>query len=104
MANPRRELLNQEFKDILGSENVYYQPPESQSMEYPCIRYETTSGYNPKADNKSYLWVDCYNVQYIHKDPDDEMTAKIRNHFEKCSQGSRYKADNLYHDIFTLYY
>ena len=31
--------LQKIFEDILGSKNVYFQPPESLKMKYPAIRY-----------------------------------------------------------------
>lgn len=37
MAN--RLNLHEEFATLLGSNNVYFQPPESVKLNYPCIKY-----------------------------------------------------------------
>lgn len=104
MSKARRLKLHEELVELLGSRNVYFQRPETTKMIYPCFVYSRSTGYNPRANNKSYLWVDCYSLTYIHKDPDDELPEKVRNHFNYISQGTPYKADNLYHEVFTLYY
>ena len=35
----RRNELHEKFCDLLGSRNVYFQPPESVRLVYPCIIY-----------------------------------------------------------------
>lgn len=82
----------------------YYQPPENLKLDYPCIVYELEIGKSQHADNKHYLWTDCYRAVLIHRDPDTEIPRKLRDHFEYIATGSRYKADNLYHDPFTIHY
>lgn len=103
MAKSRRLKLHQELLDLTQL-RVYFQPPENQKMEYPCIVYELEIGKNLKADNKSYLYTDCYSVKFIHRDPDTELPDEFLRHFQYIRRGSRYIADNLYHDPFTLYY
>lgn len=103
MAKSRRLKLHQELLDISGLP-VYYQPPETVKMEYPCIVYELESGRNLQADNNSYLYTDMYSVKIIHRDPDSELPDILRRHFLYINRGQRYKAENLYHDSFTLYY
>ena len=46
--------LQTELEELLGSRNVYFQPPESLRMNYPCIRYTRSSGETTFADNKPY--------------------------------------------------
>jgi hypothetical protein len=84
-------------------DNVYYQPPESTKLKYPCIIYSRENIDTQKADNKSYL-VDCaYSMRYITKDPDDDVPfALVLLPF--CRHSRHYVADNLHHDSFTIYY
>ena len=35
----KRVDLGNKLKEILGSNNVYFQPPDNLKMVYPCIRY-----------------------------------------------------------------
>ena len=36
----KRQTLQSELEAILGSRNVYYQPPANLKMQYPAIRYK----------------------------------------------------------------
>ena len=38
-----RERLSAILHEVLGSDNVYYQPPESVKMKYPAIVYTRDS-------------------------------------------------------------
>lgn len=100
----RRLELDKIFRAILGTNNVYFQPPESVKMQYPCIRYELSDIDNRHADNKNYTLTDRYTVQYITKDPDNEMKRYILETFEMCSFDRFYTSDNLNHYVYTLYY
>ena len=103
MARSRLEL-HQELLDISNNLPVYYQPPEGLKIEYPCIVYEYENNKKFKADNATYIRYHVYNVKYIHRDADTQLPDAIEDHFMYCNRGSRYKADNLYHDMFTIYF
>ena len=51
----KRQTLQSELEAILGSRNVYYQPPANLKMQYPAIRYKKQKIISKKADNKKYL-------------------------------------------------
>ena len=86
----RLELQN-ELEKLLGSKNVYFQPPASISMKYPAIRYSLSDVENWHA------------VILIDRDPDNEYVDKL-SQFRYCSFDRYYPADNLNHYVFTLYY
>ena len=46
----KRVDLGNKLKEILGSNNVYFQPPDNLKMVYPCIRYRLEGG-NAFPDN-----------------------------------------------------
>ena len=96
--------LHKEFCEILNSKNAYFQPPSSVSMKYPCIRYKKSSPSINHADDKVYKLVNCYEGVVIDYDPDSKIPDTILEHFEMCSLGRPYSADNLNHFPFTLYY
>ena len=102
MAN--RTNLSQELCDILGSTNVYFQPPASISMKYPCIKYSLEGIDALHADDNNYKNTRRYTVIVIDRNPDSEIPEKILNHFKMCSFDRGYPSDNLNHFVLTLYY
>lgn len=100
----RRLDLHQELIDLLGSTNVYFQPPESVKLEYPCIVYELSGLDIKRANDQIYLHKRKYSITYVHWDPDSEFYLDILKHFELASFDRRFKADNLIHDVLTIYY
>lgn len=88
---------------ILGSRNVYFQPPESIKLEYDCIIYSRKNINNVFADNSVYRQHDSYEVIIIYEDPDSDIPRKL-SLLPMCSFDRHYTSDNLNHDVFTLYY
>lgn len=100
----KRLDLHQELCDILGSTNVYFQPPASVSMKYPCIKYSVSGIDVEYADDSNYKSIRQYTVTVIDRNPDSEIPDAILNHFRMCSFDRGYPADNLNHFVLTLYY
>ena len=96
--------LHEELCAILGSRNVYFQPPESVSMNYPCIRYSKSGVHQMRANNKNYKSTNEDEVIAIDTNPDSEISDKILKHFPMCKFDRPYVANNLYHFSLTLYY
>lgn len=99
-----RLKLQSELEELLGSRNVYFQPPESKKLQYDCIVYHRSKIDTRKADNRSYTMLDRYDLTLIYRNPDSELPKKILEHFQYCSHTSFFTVDNLNHDVFTLYY
>lgn len=98
-----RLALHQDLVDILGTKHVYFQPPESVKLEYPCIIYSRSNMLNKHADNKIYKQDTGYEVIVVDKNPDSsivEAVAKYRN----ARFNRHYVSNNLNHDVFTIYY
>ena len=96
-------LLRSIVKQRCGSENVYYQPPANLRMKYPCITYELDKIRNRNADNSVYRQTVHYMVTVIDTKPDSEMTAAM-SLLEKASHDRHFISDNLYHDVFSVWY
>ena len=97
--------LQRELEDIIGSENVYFQPPASFYMNYPCIWYTLRRPDTKKADNVRYLHTKHYQLIFITEDGETEIPDKILNHFPLSSMSSApYAEDGLYHYPIDLYY
>lgn len=99
-----RLTLHEELCEILGSRNVYFQPPESVKMQYDAIRYELSGMDIKRANDEVYSYTKQYNGVLITRDPDTTTPVDILSHFDLCSLGRPYIADNLHHYPFTLYY
>ena len=91
------------FETLLWSSNVYFQPPESIKMRYPAIVYSLRNFREVPADNRTYLRKRLYRVQFISRNPDNNVIDKILD-MEYCTPEGRFVVDNLYHDNFDLYY
>ncbi len=99
-----RIQLHEKFLALFGNHQVYFQPPPTIRMSYPAIIYNFSGFYTRPADNKKYISEARYTVTFIHKDPDTNYGEEMNNAFPLCSFDRRFVNDNLYHDVYTLYY
>lgn len=95
--------LQSKFEDVLGSRNVYFQPPSSVRMQYPAIVYSRKDIEDRFANDKIYRKLPCYEAILIDKNPDSEFIDKILD-LPYCSFDRHYEANNLNHDVFTIFY
>lgn len=96
--------LHEELCEILGSRNVYFQPPESIKMKYPAIRYSRSGVDVKRANDRIYNNTNRYEVIVMDLDPDSDIADRLLAHFQMCSIDRFFTADNLNHTILTLYY
>lgn len=83
--------------------NVYFSPPTSLGMTYPCIRYELTNMQVDSADNIKYMTRKRYTLIFITTDPDSVTPDEILS-LPYCSLDRTYTSNNLYHFVYTLYW
>ena len=98
-----RADLQNFLESILGSKNVYCDPPESVRMNYPAIRYSRSKINNTFANNSVYRQDNRYEVIVMYYDPDSELPGLI-SRLPNCTHDRAYVKDNLHHDVFTLYF
>ena len=104
MAEPdNRYELHALLETILGSKNVYYQPPEGFKMKYPAIVYNRTRIKNWHADDGVYRQGHAYLITVIDRNPDSQTVEAI-SRLPLCQYDRHFVADNLNHDTFTLYW
>lgn len=101
--DPRREQLHEILVGILGTRNVYFQPPSNTVMTYPCIVYSRDSAFESHADNRLYRFKQRYQVTVIDRNPDSSIPGKIRQ-LPECSYERFFTADNLNHDVYNLFF
>lgn len=98
-----RLSLQTKLEALIGSDNVYYQPPPSIEMEYPAIKYSINDIENEHADNSVYKQNHRYELTVIDSDPDSVIVDAISKVLF-CKFNRHYKINNLNHTVFTLYY
>ena len=91
------------LENILGSRNVYFQPPPNVNMLYPCIVYNKNNIDIRYANNTPYKHKKRYQVTVIDANPDSEIPDKMAN-LPLCSFDRQFKANQLNHDVFNLYF
>jgi len=99
----RRLELHELFVDILGTRQVYFQPPANVQMKYPCIVYELDSTDTQFADNKPYRIDRRYTATLMDTDPDGDVVEKLIN-LPKCVLSRTFKLENLNHFAFTIFF
>lgn len=95
--------LHEMLCEILGSRNVYFQPPESVRLAYPAIIYTLSNIRNKFADNRVYIQGDSYAITVIDDNPDSDIVRRISK-LPQCRYDRGYVSDNMYHTVFTLSY
>lgn len=95
--------LQSMLETLLGSRNVYYQPPSSIKMEYPAIVYSRKNIKNNFANDNVYGQSRFYEIIVIDSNPDSVIVDKVSK-LKTCKFDRHYKSDNLNHDVFTLFY
>lgn len=98
-----RPDLQAALEELMGSQNVYFDPKTNIRMQYPCIVYSRYNIENDHANNKVYIQHTAYQVTVVDRNPDSEYVKKV-SMLPFCSFDRNYVADNLHHDTFTLYY
>lgn len=102
MARTRVDLQNL-LEDILGSRNVYFQPPASVQMSYPAIVYSLANIQNTSADNLTYMQEIAYQVTVIDEDPDSDISRAV-SLLPSCRFDRFFATDDLNHFVYTIYY
>ena len=99
MAN--RLTLHDTMTKLLGSQNVYYQPPASTKMKYPAIVYSRSNINEKYANNAIYSRYNSYDIIVIDNLPDNPVIEKLLD-LPYCSHSRHYVSDNLHHDVLKL--
>lgn len=99
----RRKELQSLLEEILGSRNVYFSPPESVKLKYPCIIYSKEDEIVRHADDIPYKRDDVYEVTVIDRNPDSDIPDKIAE-LQSCRFTRSFTSDNLNHHVYRLAY
>lgn len=81
---------------------VYFQPPSSLGLKYPCIIYHRSKVINKRSNDSLYDVRTAYEITVVDQDPDSLLLQNIME-LAYCEWNDHYVADNLNHDLFTIY-
>lgn len=85
---------------------VYFQPPSSVKLVYPCWVIERITASQPRADDKTYFFrpgYKCIHMDRIEPDP-DFLYGVISDLFPHSVYQNHYTMDNIHHDQYLIYY
>lgn len=91
------------LEGLLGSGNVYFQPPPTVVMSYPAIVYNRDFRKVNFADNAVYTNTLRYQVMLIAADPDSPLFGKLGD-LPLSTYVRHFTADHLNHDVFDVYF
>lgn len=95
--------LQAKLEKLLGSGNVYYNPPTNLTMKYDAIRYSLSNIQSTYANDAKYSRMKRYDLVVISKESDPSVVDRILE-LPYSSFNTHYKADNLNHYSITLYW
>ena len=95
--------LHEILCDILGSRNVYFQPPTNVSMRYPAIVYNLSDIENKHANDGVYSFTNQYQITLIDRNPETDVVYKI-NKLQTANFIRSYSSDNLNHWVFEIFF
>lgn len=104
----QRKQLDDILRSIDGVKKVYYQPPESMQLKYPCIIYEPSGQNVMYANDSRYLTFMEYTLTLIDRDPESIIQKSILDLRKNADANCYVKfdrfftADNLNHWTYRL--
>lgn len=95
--------LQEILRNVLGSQYVYFQPPNNLEMQYPCIVYRWDRAATKFADNKRYKGMRGYQVTVLDKDPDSEIPEQIAE-LPMSLFDRTFVSDKVYHFVYNIFF
>lgn len=100
----QRQDLHDLLASIVGANNqVYFQPPPTIQMTYPCVVYRRDDIKTDFASNGLYKKMKRYSLTVIDRNPDSTIPDTILG-LEHCSFDRHFTKDGLNHDVFQLFF
>lgn len=97
-----RETFHSMLTGFLGTGNVYFQPPESVKLVYPCIVYERKDAETLYSNGVCYAYMQIYDVTIIDKDPDSGLPKRFAEEIPCAAFDRHFTNGNLHHDVFVV--
>lgn len=100
----KRVDIQEKFKFLLGSNNVYYQPPANLKMKYPAIVYSLDGLDVKRFDNTRLINKNCFSVTHIYRNESENLVETMLKNFVYISFDNRSIVDGIYNDHYTIYW
>ncbi len=94
-----RTLLRTKLEEV----TIYVTPPENTKRDTPCIILERDRGDVKFADNVPYANMRGYSLTVISLDADSDLLNIVES-FPLCQFNRHFIADNLHHDVYTIFH
>lgn len=94
--------MQTKLEAILGSRNVYFQPPENIKINYPAIIYKVARQNKKLANDSVYGIIPVYELKVVDYFPDSQITAMLLED-PKCGYVNSYNNSNLHYDVLNIY-
>lgn len=94
------------LENLLGPNErvkVYFHPPPSLVLSYPCVVYSRDGAEVKRANNSVYDHKWLYQVTVIDKSPESKLVTALKMN-PKCDYVRSFQSDQLNHDIFNTYF
>lgn len=98
----RRKQLQRELESL--TPNVYFQPPATIKMIYPCVVYHLVTHETTYANDDRYSDRLQCNLTVIDRSPDSELLYSVLNKFKYCTLTSTAVVDNINNFYLRLYF
>lgn len=98
-------LLRRTFEEATlqdSEKRVWYQPPATVKLTYPCLIYKLSDMPPTYANNNPYQLEHEYELEVIDRDPNSVLRERIAL-LSKCRLKRVFEADNLHHYVFNIY-
>lgn len=94
-----------ELSEVLHglADRVYFQPPATVQMKYPCIVYNRKPPQIDHADNRPYRKGELWQLTVIDRSPDSTIAEAVEE-LPGIRCDANFTQDNLHHYVYTLYF
>lgn len=99
----RRLELHRKLVALLGSPNVYHQPPENLALRFPAIIYSRTDYDVAHADDIPYHVTRQWQVSVVSQEPSNAIVDALMK-WPMTTFKASYVVDRMRHDVVNIYY
>lgn len=100
----RRLEFRKVLQEVMGSNKLYFQPPDGTKLTYPCAIYRLQNLDIRNADDQVYKYMKSYQVTIIDSNPDSNYPDILLTKFKRIRFDRAFASDNLNHFVFTIYF
>jgi len=97
-----RIKLQKFLEKVAAPYHVYFQPPDSLYIDYPCVIYHLSNVKNLYANNNIYKQDKFYELIIVDSNPDSILFEKFCK-LPMCKFKNFYVSESLNHFVFDIF-